>query len=1351
MVSNYFQDCKYLVNKLQPYVYLISEDALKDIKIDNGDAYISSINETPTRLDVYNISLTEGDELNERFKFTHTLTFSVNGYANKDDFNGKYYVILKDDDGTYWLINPLFPCKITYTYTLAYEENHTDFNIGTISNHPVLRLLGMTDSQPYECKKYFISGIDALWLNEKRYTAHDGDAVKYTNGGFKAIEYNKKSAVFTEEFDGTKVSHTIDFNVLFSDYKSSWHYNLLEFKDNLYAGVIKTTDGKYALCGFGFGMQPSFTVNADDSETINYIEIKLQDAHDVGDMIYFYDDITYEYLSGKTWEYTSEYNGYECLSAGTAVYLLKKEVDALENETGRFMVRQGHRSEFPELDLVEEEFDDDVEFENMDCGSQACIIQTGLPSTINFNSVGCKQYYLKADSDWTITSSSSSISVSPSSGDAETPYTISVCNNIVPSSAAVTSNLTLSYCSTTSIINVIVSEDEDSCLPQGSTYNISANEQTLTIPTKCCVTSVKDSLNIGVNITVYESYISAIVPQNNTRVNRTITLLVLYCDGTSGNITINQSNVFERWDDDSTFCVEYDKYKRQYKYTGTTSSSITARTDEYRDVLVQTKSIDCGYTEPIYRWVDTSGFTCSGTTKHHKAKQQVSLDDGSTWTDVVPPVTGTGTVMEYLSEDCGYIPRTPPEGLLYKYWGYNKENVETVLTYDSVNDTTSQNYWYGSGNNKVYIGNAEDDYFGFIGNFVYKVQHEMLGSQSMAQLQYRNLTIPNNVTDVALSCLGSNFTNIQLPNKLLSLQVGASGNSITSGFTLPETLCSLSLGIKDSSNFNSIVIPKNVSIIGTAVYKARNSCNVFNSDLESVTIKSLIPPNIGYWEQSEISDGLTIYVPSSAVNRYKQAWPTWANHISGGVTTDDSFSDNYQFRVGYSGGTLQTFPISNSAIAGNYAFEQPISAVTSVTVSDTVKYVDMAIFSQSNYYGENIVTLVLGSNVKILTNSGDFEGGDLSNVTLNSGLLKLGGSLFTDFQIISSDGNDNIIKSSLTSITLPNSLLVIGNNVFRGCSGLTSITIPSNVMHIGDYAFNKAGLTSITIPSSVISIGVQSFGRCRLDSVTLNNGLKLIDYKAFANCSSLSSITIPSSVEFIGGYAFSGCTNLTKIIFQSSTPPLLDNNQYDDANSHITTPSATTFDGLNTDYVICVPDGSVETYRSDRWFSQYSSRICSVSECDTPTPPTDIMYTAYYSGGTVYTGACESSTSNKFNKYTLRQTYHTLILGDCVTSIGNTPFSLAVSAITFGNGVTDLPAQMLKTTGSSYSYTSLQTLTFVTSTPPTLARARKDSMSSWVYPFTGFNGTIYVPSDAVNTYKTATYWSNFASLIQPTP
>ena len=41
----------------------------------------------------------------------------MNGYANKDDFQGRYYVIVKDEEGTYWFVNPLFPVKVTYTYT----------------------------------------------------------------------------------------------------------------------------------------------------------------------------------------------------------------------------------------------------------------------------------------------------------------------------------------------------------------------------------------------------------------------------------------------------------------------------------------------------------------------------------------------------------------------------------------------------------------------------------------------------------------------------------------------------------------------------------------------------------------------------------------------------------------------------------------------------------------------------------------------------------------------------------------------------------------------------------------------------------------------------------------------------------------------------------------------------------------------------------------------------------------------------------------------------------------------------------------------------------------------------------
>ena len=52
--------------------------------------------------------------------------------------------------------------------------------------------------------------------------------------------------------------------------------------------------------------------------------------------------------------------------------------------------------------------------------------------------------------------------------------------------------------------------------------------------------------------------------------------------------------------------------------------------------------------------------------------------------------------------------------------------------------------------------------------------------------------------------------------------------------------------------------------------------------------------------------------------------------------------------------------------------------------------------------------------------------------------------------------------SSLTSVTIPNSVTRIGNSVFRGCSSLTSITIPNSVTRIGvDAFFNCSSLTSV--------------------------------------------------------------------------------------------------------------------------------------------------------------------------------------------------------------------------------------------------------------------------------------------------
>ena len=105
------------------------------------------------------------------------------------------------------------------------------------------------------------------------------------------------------------------------------------------------------------------------------------------------------------------------------------------------------------------------------------------------------------------------------------------------------------------------------------------------------------------------------------------------------------------------------------------------------------------------------------------------------------------------------------------------------------------------------------------------------------------------------------------------------------------------------------------------------------------------------------------------------------------------------------------------------------------------------------------------------------------------------------------------------------------------------LVIPSSyegkpVTSIGDRAFkNCRSLTSVTIPDSVISIRDGAFYSCRsLTNVTIGNSVTSIGEKAFYGCNSLTSVSIPDSVISIYNSAFAGCNNLERITFEGDAP-----------------------------------------------------------------------------------------------------------------------------------------------------------------------------------------------------------------------
>ena len=129
----------------------------------------------------------------------------------------------------------------------------------------------------------------------------------------------------------------------------------------------------------------------------------------------------------------------------------------------------------------------------------------------------------------------------------------------------------------------------------------------------------------------------------------------------------------------------------------------------------------------------------------------------------------------------------------------------------------------------------------------------------------------------------------------------------------------------------------------------------------------------------------------------------------------------------------------------------------------------------------------------------------------------------------------------ITNLTIPDSVTSIGSYAFKSCTSLASVTIGNGVTSIGGWAFSGCtSLTSVIIPDSVTSIGNRAFAGCTsLASVTIGNGVTSIEGQAFSDCTSLTSVTIGNGVTSIGNRAFSGCTSLTEVYCKPTTPPAI--------------------------------------------------------------------------------------------------------------------------------------------------------------------------------------------------------------------
>ena len=183
--------------------------------------------------------------------------------------------------------------------------------------------------------------------------------------------------------------------------------------------------------------------------------------------------------------------------------------------------------------------------------------------------------------------------------------------------------------------------------------------------------------------------------------------------------------------------------------------------------------------------------------------------------------------------------------------------------------------------------------------------------------------------------------------------------------------------------------------------------------------------------------------------------------------------------------------------------------------------------------GVNYILDTSAGTAKVTSSSDGYIGKSLtipSSITYSNrtySVNEIGASAFS----VSQYGN----HKGVVSVSLPNTITIIGSYAFAYNHSITSIIIPVNVEKIEEKAFcDCESLLSIELSDRLTYIGTNAFVDCKsLISINLPEGLTYIGATAFQNCSILSSITIPTTVTSIGNNAFDGCTNLRTIVFNA--------------------------------------------------------------------------------------------------------------------------------------------------------------------------------------------------------------------------
>ena len=171
---------------------------------------------------------------------------------------------------------------------------------------------------------------------------------------------------------------------------------------------------------------------------------------------------------------------------------------------------------------------------------------------------------------------------------------------------------------------------------------------------------------------------------------------------------------------------------------------------------------------------------------------------------------------------------------------------------------------------------------------------------------------------------------------------------------------------------------------------------------------------------------------------------------------------------------------------------------------------------ESFVHCKKLETISIPDGVTAILNRAFFGCESLKNVSFSSNVTDIGSHAFT-----STPWLDNLSEEK--------DYAVVNGHLLKVKDSITDVKVPNGVVKVCGGALSYR-VKSVTLPSSLITIGEEAFNDCwDIKEIKVPKNVKVIEASAFYNCSGLTKITLPEGLIYLGESAFSYCAKLKNL------------------------------------------------------------------------------------------------------------------------------------------------------------------------------------------------------------------------------